>query len=80
MAYRLGIDVVQYTPSQVKLAIAGSGTASKLQVQKMVQRRLGLSVLPKPADAADAAAIALCHMAVSPLANSVQRAQAGARQ
>ena len=80
MAYRLGIDVVQYTPSQVKLAIAGSGTASKLQVQKMVQRRLGLRVLPKPADAADAAAIALCHMAVSPLANSVQRAQAGARQ
>jgi crossover junction endodeoxyribonuclease RuvC len=46
----------------------------------MVQQRLGLSVLPKPADAADAAAIALCHMAVSPLANSVQRAQTGARQ
>jgi crossover junction endodeoxyribonuclease RuvC len=64
----------------VKLAIAGSGTATKLQVQKMVQRRLGLSVLPKPADAADAAAIALCHMAVSPLAQSVQRAQMGSRR
>jgi crossover junction endodeoxyribonuclease RuvC len=80
LAYRLGIEVVQYTPSQVKLAIAGSGTATKLQVQKMVQRRLGLSVLPKPADAADAAAIALCHMAVSPLAQSVQRAQMGSRR
>ena len=75
MASRLGIDVVQYTPSQVKSAVTGSGTANKLQVQKMVQQRLGLSTLPEPADAADAAAIALCHLAIDPLRNSIQRAE-----
>ena len=80
LAYKLGIEVVQYTPSQVKSSVAGSGTANKLQVQKMVQRRLGLSVLPTPADAADAAAVALCHLAVAPLANSVRRATLGAKQ
>lgn len=80
MAYKLGIEVVQYTPSQVKSSVAGSGTANKLQVQKMVQRRLGLSVLPTPADAADAAAVALCHLAVAPLANSVKRASLGAQK
>lgn len=79
MAYKLGIEVVQYTPSQVKNSVAGSGTANKLQVQKMVQRRLGLNSLPKPADAADAAAIALCHLAVSPMSQSVKRASVGAR-
>jgi crossover junction endodeoxyribonuclease RuvC len=75
MASRLGIDVVQYTPSQVKSAVTGSGTANKLQVQKMVQQRLGLSTLPEPADAADAAAIALCHLAIAPLRSSIQRAE-----
>jgi len=78
LAYKLGIEV-QYTPSQVKSSVAGSGTANKLQVQKMVQRRLGLSVLPTPADAADAAAVALCHLSVAPLANSVKRATLGAK-
>jgi crossover junction endodeoxyribonuclease RuvC len=66
---------VQYTPSQVKSAVTGSGTANKLQVQKMVQQRLGLSTLPEPADAADAAAIALCHLAITPLRSSIQRAE-----
>lgn len=75
MASRLGIEVVQYSPSQVKSSVTGSGTANKLQVQKMVQQRLGLSTLPQPADAADAAAIALCHLAVSPLRNSIERAE-----
>lgn len=75
MASRLGIDVVQYTPSQVKSAVTGSGTANKLQVQKMVQQRLGLTTLPEPADAADAAAIALCHLAIAPLRSSIQRAE-----
>ena len=79
LAYKMGIEVVQYTPSQVKSSVAGSGTANKLQVQKMVQKRLGLSVLPTPADAADAAAVALCHLAVAPLANSVRRAMLGAK-
>jgi crossover junction endodeoxyribonuclease RuvC len=55
--------------------VAGWGGADKAQVQKMVQARLGLSSLPKPADAADAAALALCHLAMSPLGQRV-RAQA----
>ncbi|HSP27052.1 MAG TPA: crossover junction endodeoxyribonuclease RuvC [Ilumatobacteraceae bacterium] len=62
-----GCEVVQYTPNQVKDAVAGWGGADKLQVQKMVQARLNLSALPKPADAADAAALALCHLAMAPL-------------
>lgn len=71
-AARRGIPVAQYTPSQVKLAVAGSGTADKGQVQAMVQRRLGLSRPPQPADAADAAAIALCHLAAEPLRRSAE--------
>jgi len=63
-----GCEVVQYTPNQVKDAVAGSGSADKTQVQKMVQARLGLTVRPTPADAADAAALALCHLAIAPLA------------
>lgn len=63
---RRGCDVAEYTPSQVKDTVAGWGGADKAQVQRMVQMRLGLAGLPKPADAADAAAIALCHLAMSP--------------
>lgn len=66
LAASAGCEVAQYTPSQVKDAVAGWGGADKSQVQKMVQQRLGLTALPKPADAADAAAIALCHCAVAP--------------
>ena len=79
MAARRGIHVVQYTPSQVKSAVTGSGTANKLQVQQMVQRQLKLRSLPQPPDAADAAALALCHLAVSPLRQSVLRSTVGAR-
>lgn len=64
-AARRGCAVVQYTPSQVKSSIAGYGAADKEQVQRMVQMRLGLADMPKPADAADAAALALCHLAMS---------------
>ena len=53
-----GCDVVQFTPNQVKDSVAGWGAAPKEQVQRMVQQRLGLASLPKPADAADAAALA----------------------
>jgi crossover junction endodeoxyribonuclease RuvC len=62
-----GCDVVQYTPNQVKDAVAGWGGATKKQVQKMVQTRLRLAEPPRPADAADAAALALCHLAMAPL-------------
>lgn len=61
-----GCHVVQYGPNQVKDAVAGWGGAGKAQVQKMVQSRLRLSAPPKPADAADAAALALCHLSISP--------------
>jgi crossover junction endodeoxyribonuclease RuvC len=69
-----GCEVVQYTPSQVKDAIAGWGNATKQQVQKMVQARLGLAAVPESPDAADAAALALCHLAVTPLRARVRAA------
>ena len=62
-----GCDVVQFTPSQVKDSVAGWGGAPKEQVQRMVQARLGLAAPPKPADAADAAALALCYLAGAPM-------------
>jgi len=57
-----GIPVVEYTPSAVKMALTGYGAADKQQVQRVVQMRLGLEAAPKPADAADALAIAVCHV------------------
>ncbi len=68
-------DVVQYTPKQVKSAVVGWGGADKLQMQRMVQKRLGLSKLPQPADAADAAALALCYLAMLPLRQSINAAE-----
>jgi crossover junction endodeoxyribonuclease RuvC len=72
-----GCTVVQYTPNQVKDAVAGWGAASKEQVQKMVQTRLRLARPPRPADAADAAALALCYLAIAPLHRRI--AAAGTR-
>ena len=70
-----GCDVVQYTPNQVKGAVAGWGAASKEQVQRMVRTRLGLREVPQPADAADAAALALCHLAMAPLQRAIMEAR-----
>ena len=56
-----GLEVTSYKPMQVKQAVVGYGNASKHQVQDMTKRLLGLSAMPKPDDAADAVAIALCH-------------------
>ncbi|QRZ62584.1 crossover junction endodeoxyribonuclease RuvC [Rothia sp. ZJ932] len=56
-----GIPVFFHTPSEVKAAVTGSGRADKPSVQRMVARILGLETLPKPADAADALALAICH-------------------
>ncbi len=61
-ATRAGLEVSEYTPSAVKLAVTGYGDAAKEQVQAMVARRLGLTTAPRPADAADALAVALCHL------------------
>ena len=69
-----GCEVIQYTPNQVKDAVAGWGGAGKEQVQRMVQVRLKLDNLPEPADAADAAAIALTHMAMSPVGRHLRQA------
>lgn len=57
-----GLSVASYTPSEVKAAISGSGRADKAQVGYMVSRILGLAESPKPADAADAVAIGICHL------------------
>jgi crossover junction endodeoxyribonuclease RuvC len=61
-ASRRGLPVRSYTPSEVKAAITGSGRADKAQVGTMVTKILGLPEMPKPADAADALAIAICHL------------------
>lgn len=58
---RAGLPLAVYTPSEVKAAVTGSGRADKAQVQHMVARILRLSGPPRPADAADALAIAICH-------------------
>lgn len=60
-AARRGLTVGLHTPSEVKAAITGYGSAQKRQVGAMVARVLGLAEVPKPADAADALAIAICH-------------------
>ncbi|MDO5727473.1 MAG: crossover junction endodeoxyribonuclease RuvC [Bowdeniella nasicola] len=57
-----GIPVSQHTPSEVKAAVTGYGDAPKEQIQTMVTKILGLTQLPKPADAADALALAICHL------------------
>jgi crossover junction endodeoxyribonuclease RuvC len=62
VAARRGLPVALHTPSEVKAAISGSGRADKDQVATMVARVLRLAGPPKPADAADAAALAICHI------------------
>jgi crossover junction endodeoxyribonuclease RuvC len=59
---RARLPVQTYTPSEVKAAVTGSGTAGKAQVTGMVTRLLGLDAPPRPADAADALALAICHI------------------
>jgi crossover junction endodeoxyribonuclease RuvC len=61
-AARAGLPVRMYTPSEVKAAVTGSGQADKAQVTTMVTRLLRLPVAPRPADAADALALAICHV------------------
>jgi crossover junction endodeoxyribonuclease RuvC len=59
------LEVFEYTPLQVKQAVVGYGRAEKVQVQKMVQILLGLKEIPRPDDAADALAVAICHAQTS---------------
>lgn len=60
-AYRSGVPVFEYTPMQVKQAVVGYGNAKKQQVIYMVQRLLNMTAPPRPDDAADALALAICH-------------------
>lgn len=62
-AARANVPVVHFSPNEVKAAVAGHGGADKAEVQKMVQALLGLAETPKPPDAADALALALCFLA-----------------
>jgi len=68
-AVQAGVPVVEYTPAEVKRAVVGYGRAEKHQVQEMVRLLLGLSEAPTPHDAADALAVAICHLhSATPLA------------
>ncbi|MCB2223565.1 MAG: crossover junction endodeoxyribonuclease RuvC [Actinobacteria bacterium] len=73
-AAQAGLAVTEYTPSAVKKAIVGVGTAPKAQVQAIVARRLGLQAAPSPADAADALAVAMCHLQSAPLQRAIREA------
>lgn len=62
VAAQNNIPVFMHTPSEVKAAVTGSGRANKAQVSEMVKRLLNLQTIPKPADSADALALAICHI------------------
>ncbi|MCD6579581.1 crossover junction endodeoxyribonuclease RuvC [bacterium] len=62
LAAMSNIPIFSYNPNQIKIAVTGYGRAGKKQVQEMVKRILGLEKIPKPDDAADAVAAALCHI------------------
>ncbi|MBA3827149.1 MAG: crossover junction endodeoxyribonuclease RuvC [Ktedonobacterales bacterium] len=68
-ASEAGLPVSEYTPMQVKQAVQGYGSATKHQVGEMVRMLLNLEAVPKPDDAADAAAIAICHIHSSRVSN-----------
>ncbi|WP_067656664.1 crossover junction endodeoxyribonuclease RuvC [Nocardia harenae] len=79
-AARRGIPVAFHTPSEVKAAVTGNGAADKAQVTAMVTRILGLQVAPKPADAADALALAICHCWRAPLLERMAKAERAAAE
>jgi crossover junction endodeoxyribonuclease RuvC len=75
-AVSAGCQVVEYSPNQVKQAVTGMGGADKAQVQRMVQTLLGMAAPLRPVDAADAVALALCHLAHARLEHRVAAASA----
>ena len=75
-AAQAGIPVALHTPTEVKAAVSGSGRANKAQVGTMVARLLRLDAPPKPADAADALALAICHLWRGPAQDRLQAAVA----
>lgn len=66
-AIEANIELAEYTPLQIKQALTGFGRADKKQIQEMVKILLNLKVIPKPDDAADALAVAICHIYSSKL-------------
>jgi len=64
-----GIPTHEYTPAQIKQRVANYGASSKEQIQEMVRLQLGLSQVPQPSDAADALAVAICHLRETHLSN-----------
>ncbi|WP_433271766.1 crossover junction endodeoxyribonuclease RuvC [Actinosynnema sp. CS-041913] len=79
-AARRSLPVVFHTPSEVKAAVTGSGRADKAQVTAMVTKLLGLKTAPRPADAADALALAICHLWRAPMRSRLEEAQARAAE
>jgi crossover junction endodeoxyribonuclease RuvC len=69
------IPISEYTPNEVKQTVCGYGNAGKKQVQRMVQTLLNLDALPTPDDAADALAVAICHVNHQSFNNFVQKAR-----
>lgn len=74
-AVEAGVPVAEYTPAEVKRAVIGYGRAEKGQVQQMVKLLLGLEHAPQPHDAADALAVAICHVHARPIARRVNAEQ-----
>jgi crossover junction endodeoxyribonuclease RuvC len=74
-AVQAGVPIVEYTPAAIKSAIVGYGRADKRQMQQMVKLLLGLDTVPAPHDAADALAVAICHVQAS---GPIARLAAGA--
>jgi crossover junction endodeoxyribonuclease RuvC len=75
IAARRGLTVAFHTPSEVKAAVTGSGRAGKEQVTTMITRLLGLPTKPRPADAADALALAVCHLWRAPMTQRLAQAR-----
>jgi crossover junction endodeoxyribonuclease RuvC len=79
VAARHGLPVAMHTPSEAKAAVTGNGRADKAQVTAMVTRLLRLDAPPRPADAADALALAICHVWRGGAQARLQAARAAAR-
>ncbi len=74
-AANLGVPAYEYTPAQIKQRVASYGASSKEQIQEMVKLQLGLSQAPEPSDAADALAVALCHLSEVHVSNLLSNQQ-----
>jgi len=70
-----GIPSYEYTPTRIKQSVAGYGASPKEQIQEMVRLQLGLSQAPQPSDAADALAVALCHVSETHLSDLLAKQQ-----